>query len=109
LFGGGQYSPSKEWVIGLTPHVRYDFATGTRLVPFFDGGAGVTATGIGPPDMSGTFEFNLQVTTGAYWFLRDDLAMTGEVSYMHMSCAGIHHPNLGANNVIFMIGLTWFF
>jgi len=97
LWGGGQYSPSSEYVIGLTPHLRYDFATGTRLVPFLDGGAGVTATSIGPPDMSGTFEFNLQANVGAYWFVRDHLAFTGEAGYMHMSCAGIHHPNLGAN------------
>src|SRR6266404_1214370 len=47
LFGGGQYSPSKEWLVGLTPHLRYNFATGTRWIPFIDGGAGVTATGIG--------------------------------------------------------------
>jgi len=109
LFGGGQYSPSSESVIGLTPHVRYDFATGTRWIPFLDAGAGVTATSIGPPDLSGTFEFNLQATNGMHWFLRDKLALTGEVRYLHLSCAGIHHPNLGANNVAFMIGLTWFF
>ncbi len=109
LFGGGQYSPSSEWVIGLTPHLRYNFATGSRWIPFLDGGAGVTATGIGPPDLSGTFEFNLQATTGLHWFLRDNLALTGEVRYLHMSCAGITHPNLGVNNVGFMIGLTWFF
>jgi hypothetical protein len=109
LWGGGQYSPSSEYVVGLTPHLRYDFATGTRLVPFLDGGAGVTATSIGPPDMSGTFEFNLKAIVGAYWFLRDHIALTGEAGYMHMSCAGIHHPNLGANNVCFMIGVTWFF
>jgi len=54
LFAGGQYSPSSDWLVGLTPHLRYDFATGTRLIPFVDGGAGVTATGIGPPDNSGT-------------------------------------------------------
>src|SRR5260370_37235625 len=23
LFGGGPYSPSKEWLVGLTPHLRY--------------------------------------------------------------------------------------
>jgi hypothetical protein len=109
LWGGGQYSPSSELVIGLTPHLRYDFATGTRLVPFLDGGAGVTATSIGPPDLSGTFEFNLQANVGAHWFLRDHLALSGEAGYMHMSCAGIHHPNLGANNVCFMVGVTWFF
>ena len=47
LFGGGEYSPSNEWVIGLTPHLRYNFATGSPWIPFLDGGAGVTATGIG--------------------------------------------------------------
>jgi hypothetical protein len=109
LWGGGQYRPSNEYVIGFTPHLRYDLATGTSLVPFLDGGVGVTATSIGPPDMSGTFEFNLQVNAGVYWFLGDHIALTGEAGYMHMSCAGIHHPNLGANNVVFMIGMTWFF
>jgi lipid A 3-O-deacylase len=109
LFGGGQYSPSSEWVIGLTPHLRYNFATGTRWIPFLDGGAGVTATGIGHPDLGGTFEFNLQATAGVHWFVRDNLALTGDVRYMHMSCAGIDDPNHGVNNIAFMIGVTWFF
>lgn len=109
LFGGGQYSPSKEWLVGLTPHLRYNFATGTRWIPFVDGGAGVTATGIGPPDLSGTFEFNLQPGIGCHWFLRDNLALTSEFKYFHYSCAGISNPNSGMNNVTGMIGLTWFF
>jgi len=109
LFGGGQYSPSSEWVIGLTPHLRYNFATGTRWIPFLDGGAGVTATGIGHPDLGGTFEFNLQATAGVHWFFRDNLVLTGDVRYMHMSCAGIDRPNQGVNNVVFMIGVTWFY
>jgi hypothetical protein len=109
LFGGGQYEPSAEWLIGLTPHLRYDFATGTRWVPFLDLGAGVTATGIGPPDLSGTFEFNLQPAVGLHWFMRDNLSLTCEARYLHLSCARLHEPNLGMNNVAFMIGLTWFF
>jgi hypothetical protein len=28
---------------------------------------------------------------------------------MHMSCAGIDNPNHGLNDIIGMIGLTWFF
>jgi len=112
VFGGMQYHPNIDtdgWFIGLTPHLRYNFATGTRWVPFFDVGAGVTATGIGPPDLSGTFEFNLQATIGVQYLLRDNLALTGDVSYMHMSCGGIHSPNLGINDVAFMLGVTWFF
>ena len=63
LFGGMQFHPDVDtdgWVVGLTPHLRYNFATGTRWIPFADAGAGVTATGIRPSDLSGTFEFSLQ-------------------------------------------------
>ena len=109
LFAGGEYSPETESFVGLTPHLRYNFATGTHWIPFFDLGAGVSATSIGPPDLSGTFEFNLQLGGGVHWFLRDNLALTSEVKYLHMSCAGIHPPNLGLNSVALMIGVTWFF
>jgi lipid A 3-O-deacylase len=109
LFTGAQFSPSREWFVGLTPHLRYDFATGTRWIPFVDAGAGVTATSIGPPDLSGTFEFNLQAGTGIQWFLKDDVALTLEARYVHWSCAGISNPNLGLNGVTGMLGLSFFF
>jgi len=109
LFAGAEFSPSKEWLVGLTPHLRYNFATGSRWVPFFDIGAGVSATSIGPPDLSGTFEFNLQAGMGVHRFIRDNLALTLEGHYLHMSCAGIHDPNAGLNAIMGMVGLTWFF
>src|SRR5581483_6512578 len=109
LFGGVEYSPSSEWVIGLAPHLRYNFATGTRWVPYFDAGAGVTATSIGPPDLSNTFEFNLQATVGTQFFLRDNLALTLEARFLHMSCAGISDPNRGVNGVVGLVGLSFLF
>lgn len=109
LFSGAEFSPKREWLVGLTPHLRYDFATGTRWVPFIDAGAGISATSIGPPDLSGTFEFNLQAGMGVHRFLRDNLALTLETRVMHMSCAGLSNPNLGLNAVIGMLGITWFF
>ena len=109
LFGGAEFSPSSDWLVGLTPHLRYNLATGTRWIPFVDGGAGVTATGIGPPDLSGTFEFNIQGNTGVHWLIRDNLALTFEAGYLHMSCAGIHYPNQGLNCVSGKVGITWFF
>jgi hypothetical protein len=109
LFGGGQFSPTSDTLVGLTPHLRYNFATGTRWIPFADIGAGLSATSIGPPDLSGTFEFNLQANTGVHWFVRDKVALTFEVGYLHVSCAGIHDPNLGLNCVKGMAGITWFF
>jgi len=109
LFAGGQFSPQSDPFVGLTPHLRYNFATGIRWVPFADLGAGVTASGVGPPDQSGTFEFNLQANVGTHWFVRDNVALTFEAGFLHMSCAGLHDPNLGVNTVKGMIGITWFF
>ena len=109
LFAGGQFSPESDPFVGLTPHVRYNFATGTRWIPFADFGAGVTASGVGPPDQSGTFEFNLQANVGTHLFVRDNVALTFEAGFLHMSCAGLHDPNLGVNTVKGMLGMTWFF
>jgi len=109
LFTGAQFSPSTDWFVGLTPHLRYNFATGTHWIPFVDIGAGVTATGIGPPDLSGTFEFNLQGGLGVQWFVKENISLSLEARYVHWSCAGITHPNLGLNGVTGMLGLTFFF
>lgn len=109
LFTGAQFSPRRDWFVGLTPHLRYSFATGTSWIPFADAGAGVTATGIGPPDLSGTFEFNLELGGGVQWFLIDNVALTAEARYAHWSCAGLHKPNLGLNGVTGLLGLSYFF
>jgi len=109
LFSGSEFAPTTDWFVGFTPHLRYNFATGSRLVPFFDAGAGVTATGIGPPDLSGTFEFNLQANCGVLWFVKDDLALSLEAGYMHWSCARISTPNLGLNVMKFMAGVSYYF
>jgi lipid A 3-O-deacylase len=109
LFVGEQFSPSNDWLVGLTPHLRYNLATGTRWIPFVDGGLGVGATEIGSPDLSGTFEFNIQGNIGVHWFVRDDLALTFEAGYLHVSDAGIHDPNQGLNCATGKLGVTWFF
>jgi hypothetical protein len=109
LFTGSQFSPTADWFVGLTPHLRYNFATGTRWVPFLDAGAGVTATQIGPPDLSGTFEFNLQGGGGIQYFLKDNLALALDVRCNHWSCAGISEPNKGLNGVTVLLGVNWFF
>jgi opacity protein-like surface antigen len=109
LFGGAQFDPNTRRFVGLTPHLRYNFATGTRWIPFMDAGAGVTATSISGPDLSGTFEFNLQAGPGILWFLRDNLALSVEARYLHMSSANISNPNLGLNGVTGLLGLTYFF
>lgn len=109
LFGGSQFHPGGDWLVGLAPHLRYNFDTGTRWIPFVDAGLGVSATEIRRPDLSGTFEFNLQGGLGMQWFMRDNFALSLEAGYMHLSDAGISKPNNGVNGVKIMAGVNWFF
>ena len=109
MFGGAQFAPNADWYIGIIPQLRYDFATGSRWVPFVDAGAGVAATGIGPPDLSNTFEFSLQAGCGVQWFVKDNMALGLAARYLHLSCAGLSTPNLGLNTVMGMMSLTWYF
>jgi opacity protein-like surface antigen len=109
LFGGSQFYPDVAYVVGGGPLIRYNFAVGHRLVPFIDFGGGAAATDIRNGDLSTTFEFNLQAGVGTHWFFRDNLALTLQYRFIHLSNAGIKFPNLGANNSTFLAGVTWFF
>jgi lipid A 3-O-deacylase len=109
VFGGEQYKTDHAFLAGGGPHLRYDFANGTRAVPFIDVGAGVTATDIRGGDLSTTFEFNLQAGLGVHLLITDNLAATVQGRLIHISNAGIDYPNLGANSITFLAGLTWFF
>lgn len=109
VFAGQEFSPERDWLLGLTPRLRYNLATGSRWVPFADVGAGVSATGIGAPDLGGIFEFNLLAGIGTYWFIWDHVALTFEARFMHLSSARINDPNLGVNGVTGFLGLAFYF
>ncbi len=109
LFGGIQYHPDHAFLVGVAPLLRYNFATGTRWVPFVNAGAGVTATDIRDGDLSTKFEFNLQIGAGVHYFLKDNLALTLQYRFLHISDAGISSPNLGVNDSNVVLGASWFF
>lgn len=108
-FGGAQFHPRTAYVTGASLIFRYDFATGTRWIPFADVGAGVSATDIGRPDLSTIFEFNVQGGAGVNYFWRDNSAITFQYRYFHLSNAGIKSPNAGVNTSMFYLGMSWFF
>ena len=108
-WGGFQLHPDERYIVSATPFLRYNFATGTRLVPFLGGGAGVTATGIRNGELSTTCEFNLQAVCGARYFLKDNFAINLEYRFMHISNAGIKYPNLGVNTCLVLIGGAFYF
>jgi opacity protein-like surface antigen len=109
LFGGGQFKPSDRYFVGLTPLLRYNFATGSRWVPFVEVGAGVSSTNIDGRDLTGNFQFNLQGGVGTHYFLRDRTALTVQYRWLHFSNANIREPNNGTNTQMFYVGVSWFF
>lgn len=109
LFGGEQFHPRNAYVVGIAPIIRYNFATGTPLVPFVDGGAGASLTDIRHPDLSTDFEFNVQVGVGVHWFFKPKLAATLEGRWLHLSNAGMDIPNNGVNTALVLGGINWFF
>ena len=109
LFGGIQYDPETRSLLGVAPHLRYHFATGTRLIPYVDVGAGVSLTDIGEPDIGGPFEFNLQAIAGVNYFLRDNLGINISLQYLHISSAGIYKSNHGINGLGCFLGFQKFF
>ena len=109
LFAGAQFHPNNRYLVGLTPLIRYNFATGSRWVPFFNAGAGLSATNIDGVDLTGTFQFNLQGGAGTHYFLNDRTAITVQYRWLHFSNAHIQDPNYGVNTQMFLAGVTWFF
>lgn len=109
LFGGRQLNPNDAYVAGFTPVLRYDLATGTRWMPFIEGGAGVSWTDVGQPDLATRFEFHLVGGGGVHWFCCENMAVTGQYRFAHLSNAGIRDPNNGVNTHVFLLGVTWFF
>ncbi len=109
LFGGYQVDGGGATFGGFTPFIRYNF-TGTHspFVPFLEGGVGGTGTDIGKPDLGTTFNFNLQAGLGIEYFFCPNMAATFETRLIHFSDADLGSPNLGANTVGFILGVTWF-
>jgi lipid A 3-O-deacylase len=109
VFLAPQVNSGGYWTVGLTPHLRYNFATGTRWIPYVDIGVGIAFTEIRAPDLGASFQFNEQAAAGVNYFLTDDLAVNFEIHFLHISSAGISKPNQGVNTIGPSIGVNWFF
>jgi opacity protein-like surface antigen len=109
LFGGTQLNTHVRAITGLTPHLRYHFITGTRIIPYIDAGVGMVLTEIRGEDLGGVFQFNEQGIIGLDYFIRDKMSVNLALQYLHVSSAGIYMPNDGVNTLGCFLGLNWFF
>jgi opacity protein-like surface antigen len=109
LFGGAEVNVKNRGIVGLTTHVRYNFATGTRFIPYADIGFGVTLTEIREPDLGDAFQFNEQGNIGANYFVQDNMSINFFIQWLHISSGGLSEPNKSVNPVGCYLGVNWFF
>ena len=88
---------------------RYQWLSWRRVVPFFQAGAGIGGIDMDLDSQRDGFEFYLQTGIGAHLFVREQLSITLEARYHHISNAQTRRPNSGINSGLFLIGPTFFF
>jgi lipid A 3-O-deacylase len=100
--------PKRGIAGGLAPGVRYNFLTGTRIIPFLQAGVGFIALDADLTRQSDGLNFILQSGLGLHYFITQRTALTGEWRFHHISNASIHDKNAGINSSLFMLGVTYF-
>lgn len=94
---------------GLGAMYKHNFITGTRFVPFFEAGLGVSQNNWRIYELQSHFEFIVQGGVGVQYFFTDDWALIVEGRFHHMSNAGMTKPNPGLNDIMGTAGITHFF
>lgn len=95
--------------VGLGTTLRYNFIFSNQIVPFVDANFGVMSLDLDLERQSDGFNFNVGFGGGAHWFVSDNLAITTEVRWQHISNAKTKLPNDGINAGLFLLGFSYFF
>ncbi len=104
------YQPFSASAFGGSLMVKYNFLNFGRWMPFWDGGAGMLWTDLGPriPEQSTQFNFVLQTGPGVSYFVTENTAVTLGIRFHHISNAGIGERNIGLNGCLFNVGISFF-
>jgi lipid A 3-O-deacylase len=104
------FQPVNAYGVSFSPVIlKYNFTSGTRMIPFIEAGGGVLFTNHDVPLNTNTVNFTPQGAFGIH-FLRDNgHAITFRGQMMHISNAGLERRNSGVNaSIQFILGYTWF-
>jgi opacity protein-like surface antigen len=98
---------------GFNLLLHYDLATGTRLVPFLEAGAGILlstpqATDPRSQFRASQFNFTLQLAPGLRFFLSKRAAVSIAYRFHHISDAGLTENNPGINADFILLGFSIF-
>lgn len=102
-------SPDTNVEIGSNFLIRYIFPLSEHLKPYIKGGLGVLYMSQHTREQSTQYNFLPQVGGGIMFFINENVAITTEYRYRHLSNASFDYPNKGINANLFLSGITLFF
>jgi hypothetical protein len=102
--------PGKNaYAAGFNPvNLKWNFTSGSTLVPYFELGGGVLFSNVNVPQFTNTTNFVTHGAVGLHIFTGENRALTFSTRFEHISNAGLATPNPGINTVQFTIGFNWF-
>jgi opacity protein-like surface antigen len=98
---------SNEFGLGL-PILTYHFNLGCGISPFVVGGLGVMYKDLRGLHLGGEFTFMETIGAGVSYFLNENVALSAEWRFRHMSNASIYKENAGLNSGIFLAGFSYY-
>ncbi len=110
-FGSAIFDGPGNYIAGATLWLRYNFVPRKhpRLVPYVQGGGGITFTDIDRDFVGQAFNFNLDLGCGLRYFIADHWSLSLEYRYQHISNANLGQHNIGINSQGPILGVSYFF
>ncbi len=93
---------------GFSALLKYNIWTGTRFVPFVEGGGGVSYASINVPKTGTNFNFMAQIGVGLHYRIGERTTLDLRGIYHHISNANISTENPSLNSAQFLLGVTFF-
>jgi lipid A 3-O-deacylase len=86
----------------------WKFTSLKEFAPYIFAGGGALFVDLGLPSMGSRLCFSYQAGTGLQYFLKNNLALTLEYRYHHISNAGTATPNEPLNSSKILLGISYF-
>ena len=108
--GAAIFRGKGNYIAGGTLWLRYNFVQPNwRVVPYLQGGAGITFTDTDNYLLGERFNFNLNAALGMRWLVASHCAINLEYLYQHISNADLSSHNIGINAQGPLLGVSYFF
>lgn len=111
-FGSGIFTSTTtgHYIAGGSLYLRYNFIQpGWRVVPYLQGGAGLTSMDIDHQYDGMNFNFNLGAVTGVRFLVTHSCSVNLEALFQHISNADLGVHNIGLNSVGPRLSVSWLF